>query len=383
MKVLGAWIIAYGIFSLALGLLGLQFRILFFMDMFGPNIAYVIKFAFIALGVWIWRHDNSPAVEKDVTEEESRRAWIPVLVAATVVVGIIVFITVSAVKNSRLERQLTQPPPTPAWAAQPVNLWPTFVLMQKAEFEHHTTMEAGCACLVRLPTGEIVALTAGHLLGRAGGVRPGFIRGGLGGLDKKKLATLDTEITSWNLFLPTDENESIKVAGIYGDAGNWDEDCDQVLLRLAPGKTNYPATPLDLRLTPVPMTERLRVVTYLRDKDDNVRQVIHDARRVPGATMFTCVLDKPAELDGFSGAPVLDKDGLLVGIVTGGSLMNMSISTGQVPAFSGHLAIELMPVIKAAVASKGVVALTAMKSVSKIPFATEDDARQKQVKDPI
>ena len=379
MKILGGWIIAYGILSLALGVVGLQFRLLFLLDEFGPHMAYVLKFAFIAFGIWVWRRDQSPAVERDVTEEESRRAWVPVIVAGTLIVGISAFIMISAVKNSRLESQLKQVPPAATWAKTPVNLWPTFVLLQKAKFEHHTDMEAGCACLVRLPTGEIAALTAGHLLGHDGGVSPGFVHGGLGGLDKHKLATLDTEIASWNLFRPNAEDESVKAVGLYGEAGQWDEHCDQVLLRLAPGKTDYPATPIDLRLTPVSMKEHLRVVTYTMDDDGNVLEVIHDAHRVPGAN-FTCVLESPAELNGFSGAPVLDNDGLLVGIVTGKTMMDMTISTGQVVAFSGHLVSELLPVLKPAVATKGMATLTPLKAVAKIPVKTDDDNRRGLVK---
>jgi hypothetical protein len=388
MKILGAWIIAYGLLALGFGAVGLQIRFLFVLDAFGPVMGYVLKFAFIALGVWIWRRDEMMPDDSVPTEEENHRAWVPVAVCVAGIVGIAGFITVKAVKNSRLEHQLQRPPPTATWAAKSTILWPTMVLMQEAKFAHHTPMEAGCASLVRLPTGEIVALTAGHLLGRAGGVSPGFIHDGIGGLDKKKLATLNSEISSWELFLPDDERdknvkrETIKVTGLYGDAGQWDEDCDQVLLALAPSQTNFPATPLDLRLTPITVKEQLHVVTYSWDFDGNVRQVIHNAHLIPG-TIFQCELEKPTELEGFSGAPVLDENGLLVGIVTGGTLRDLGNQTGYVHAFSGHLAKELMPVLKPAVESKGTPALPPIKAVFSLPVPPKNDAGPRQVNNSI
>ena len=63
MKILGGWIIAYGIIALAFGVVGLQVRLLWFLDAPGPGWAYVFKLAFIALGIWVWRRDRSPAVE--------------------------------------------------------------------------------------------------------------------------------------------------------------------------------------------------------------------------------------------------------------------------------------------------------------------------------
>jgi hypothetical protein len=381
MKGLGGSIIAYGILTLAFGAVGLHFPLLWFLDACGPAWAYVFKFAFIALGVWVWRRDRVFA-EGDPVDRESRRAWVPVMISLTLIFGIVGYIAVSEIRNVRLDHQLRQTPPTAAWVASPVTLWPTFVLLQKAHFAHHTDMEEGCACLVRLPTGEIAALTAGHLLGPDCGVKPGFVQSRFGELDKRKLATLDAEIASWKLFPPMLEEETVKVAGLYGNAKQWDEHCDEVLLRLMPGKAGYPVTPLDLRLTPVSLTEKLRVITCVRDRNGDVCQIVHDAHRVFAPT-FTCVLKTPAELAGCSGAPVVDKDGLLVGIVTGGTMMGMESPSGEVLAFSGHLATELLPVLKTEVARKGVMNLTPLKAVSKIPVTDGNDQRRAVVKDAI
>lgn len=373
MKILGGWIIAYGIIALAFGVGGLQIRLLWFLDAPGPGWAYVLKLAFIALGIWVWRRDRSPAVEEETTEEEQRRAWAPVGIALALIFGIIAFVTVSVVKDTRLEHRLEQMPPVASWASSPVNVWPTFVLMQKAQFVHHTAMEAGCcACLVRLPTGEIVALTAARFLGADGGVNPGFIRSRFGGLDEKKLATLDGEISSWSLFLPGDagdtSNEGIKVAGLYGKSWQWREPCGEVLLRLAQGNGNYPATPLDLRLAPVSLTERLRIIACARTRNGEVVQRIYEAHRVPGLA-FICELETPSESHGFDGALVLDKDGLLAGIISG-EVAGLNNSAQPTQVLSGHLASELLPVLKPAVVNQGAVVLTPLKPVFKLPVAS-------------
>jgi hypothetical protein len=208
-------------------------------------------------------------------------------------------------------------------------------------------MEAGCACLVRLPSGDIVALTAGHLLGRAGGVRPGFLYGGLGGLDQRRLATLKDEIISWDLYLPGQEEKAVEAVGLFGRADDFDTDCDQVLLQLSPRNTTYPVKPLDVRLGLVTLDEPLRLITYAADQEGNLRQVVYNARRVPGL-IFTCLLDKPVDLNGCSGSPVVDTNGLLVGIVTGGTMLDLDNRSDTGRGFSGHRVSELMPVLKTA-----------------------------------
>jgi hypothetical protein len=350
MKRLGAWMIVFGFISILIGFIGLRIRILCLLDAFGPVMAYVLKLGLVAAGIWVWRRGDVRSDELEPAEVEEH-AWIPVAVSVTVVLGIIAYITLSTVQESRLEQRVTHPVPPAAWVSTPTNDWPALVLLQRAEFEHHTPMEAGCACLVRLPSGDIVALTAGHLLGRAGGVRPGFLNGSFGGLNQRRLATLTDEITSWDLYLPEQEEKSVEVVGLFGRADDFDTDCDQVLLQLSPHNTTYPAKPLDVRLGLVPLDEPLRLITYAEDEDENLQQVVYNARRVPGL-IFTCLLDKPVDLNGCSGSPVVDTNGLLVGIATGGTLMDLDNRSDTMRGFTGHLVSELMPVLKAALSDK-------------------------------
>lgn len=351
MKILGAWMIAFGIFSIMISFVGLQFQVLWFLDEFGPVMGYLLKAGLIVAGIWVWRNaDRIPAVE-DEEPAENNRAWIPVVVSGTVIFGVVAYVAGSLLWSSWLDRQVNRAVPPAVWASTPVNQWPALVLLQKAEFKHHTSMEAGCACLIRLPTGDIVALTAGHLLGKDGGVSPGFTRGGFGGLDQQKLATLTDEITSWELYLPQHKDQTVEAVGLFGKPDEFDANCDQVLLRLSQHYLAYPVKPLDVRLKPVTFGEPLHVITCALDKDGKAQQVVLGARRLPGLG-FICGLEQPGELNGCSGAPVVDKDGLLVAIVTGGTLADLNNRASTVRTFSGHLVSELTPLMKTAVSRK-------------------------------
>jgi len=350
MKPIGACMISWGIFSIMISFVGLQFRVLWFMDEFGPVMAYVMKVGLILAGIWVWKHDKV-LTEEDVPDEGKKGAWIPVIASLVVIFGIVGYVAFSTISDSNMEHRLKHPVPPAAWAATPTNRWPALVLLQKAGFEHHTSLEAGCACLIRLPSSNVVALTAGHLLGRAGGVNPGFLQGGLGGLDQAKLATLTGEITLWDLFLPGQEAKGVEVVGLFGRASDFNTDCDQILLRLSPHDRAYPVKPLDVRLESVTFGEPLHVITYAANTNGELQQVVYGARRVPGM-MFTCLLEKPAVLDGCSGAPVVDKNGLLVAIVTGGTMMDINNPSGPVQAFTGHSVSELLPVFKADISGK-------------------------------
>ena len=349
-KQLGGWIATLGVLSILLSFFGLHFRLLWFLDELGPIVAYALKGAVVVLGVGLFAFgDRSPAVD-DGELAEGSGSWIKIALAATVVIGALLFITIRTIVDSQDKRALHRVAPAAAWASSPATNWPPIALLQRAEFKTHSLMEAGCASLIRLPAGEVVALTAGHLLGADGGVRPGFLQGGLGGLDLQKLATLDREIVSWKLFIPEREEQAVRVSGLFGKAKDFDEDCDQLLLRISARASNCPVQPLEIRLKPVAIGEPVHVICF-SFQDGDLRQTVLSAKRIPGL-LFSCELSEPTDLNGCSGAPVVDKDGLLVAIVTGGTLMDFGRSSSTVRAFSGHTISELLPVLKAALHQK-------------------------------
>src|SRR3954470_7083287 len=59
-----------------------------------------------------------------------------------------------------------------SWMADAPAKWPQFVLTNKATFSGHTALGGASAFLVRVPDGRVLAATAKHLIGEAGGVEP-------------------------------------------------------------------------------------------------------------------------------------------------------------------------------------------------------------------
>ncbi len=116
---------------------------------------------------------------------------------------------------------------------------------------------------------------------------------------------------------------------------------------------------------------------YNWENNGHAQQVAHKVRRVPGLG-FTCVMETPAELNGFSGAPIVDQNGLLVGILT----VDMN-SPGYARIFTGHLISELMPVLKEARAVKGMATLTPIRPANKTPVQTGNTSNLKLAGDTI
>jgi hypothetical protein len=232
------------------------------------------------------------------------------------------------------------PPPAP-WARTPLEDWPPLVLLQQAEFKEHTPLRAGCVSLIRLPSGQVVALTVAHLLGTPGGVEPGFLASRLC-LDRDKLATLDSQITRWKLFVPGHDEPTVNVLGLFGKPEQFGESCDELLLRVEPVTPTCPVKVLDIRLKPVSIAEPLRVVRYAVT-DEKAQQVTEEGRRIAGLG-FTCELERAADFRATTGAPVLDKDGLLVGVVSGKGPGSFE----EVRVLSVEPITELLPALRAA-----------------------------------
>ncbi len=121
-----------------------------------------------------------------------------------------------------------------------------------------------------------------------------------------------------------------------------------------------------MRALSVGADEALYVVTLEMDDEGEIRQAIHEAKRMPGP-VFTCSFERPVQLTGASGSPIVDKNGLLVGIVTGKTLMDLGNPGDFVRSCSAHSVMELMPVIKSAVAEKGVASPAQTKTVIRKP----------------
>lgn len=188
------------------------------------------------------------------------------------------------------------------WAKLPPAQWPQLVLTNNASFADHTPLRGASSFLIRMPDGEIMVGTAKHLIGRAGGVNPSV-----------PLPDLDRVLTKWEVFPRTKADQAIGAKGLAekssGASGH-----DWLLLRLADSKAKLPATPLTPRTTPARIGETVYLigVPYSdKQSSQNVYKGVVTAR--PRQHYFTYEFTPPVEIRGFSGAPIVDKDGLLLG----------------------------------------------------------------------
>jgi hypothetical protein len=202
-----------------------------------------------------------------------------------------------------LEKAATAEPAP--WAASAPAKWPQISVGNVAEFKKNTSLNAGNAFFLRTKSGTVVAGTARHLLGPAGGVTPTV-----------KLSDLDSAMTKWELPARTGSAKPAHIVGLHGSSQNYGVLDDWILLKVAPEDVaNLPAEPLSPRLTIVEAGETV----YLVGKGvTGTTQEIHPATVIEADEQsINAKLEKSIDLTGFSGSPVIDKNGNLVAVLTG------------------------------------------------------------------
>ena len=201
-----------------------------------------------------------------------------------------------------LEKAATPDPA--AWAAYPSKNWPQLSVANTAEFKGHTALNAGNAFFIRTRSGSILAATARHLLGPAGGVDPIV-----------KLTDLDTELKKWELTSRTVPPKTAHIRGLHGSPLTYGALDDLILLKVAPEDTaKLPSEPLAPRLSVVKKDETVYLVGA---GVGGSNQESHPAKvTIADGLIIDAKLEKPIDLTGFSGSPVVDSNGCLIGILT-------------------------------------------------------------------
>lgn len=189
------------------------------------------------------------------------------------------------------------------WAAKPSKEWPQIVLTNAAKFKGHTPLNGASGFIIRSESGEMLGATARHLLGVNGGVEP-----------ELTLAELDSSFESWVMHPRTKPEQRIRFLG-SATVENAPANNDWLLLRVdGPLKG---VTPLRIRMTPVKVGEKVHLigVSYAEPK---VAQKVYSGvvtARAHGSR-FRYDITPHVEIPGFSGAPIVDDAGLLVGVMT-------------------------------------------------------------------
>lgn len=223
--------------------------------------------------------------------------------------------------------------PEPAkWAATAPDKWPQISVANTAEFKGHTHLNAGNAFLIRTRSGKILAGTALHLLGSAGGVEPTV-----------KLSEFNSALKEWVLTTRTIPSKTARITGLHGSALNYGALKDWALFEVHPDDiANLPTEPLSPRLA---IVESGTTVYLVGAGVAGTKQEVHRATVTEADDWsLSAKLDKPIDLIGFSGSPVVDADGNLVGVLT--SSTARADKDGKLSSFVADSVMEVKKLLK-------------------------------------
>ena len=189
--------------------------------------------------------------------------------------------------------------------------FPDITLINRINFEDskYDQSRFSCGFLVKYRS-ETFALTAKHLLK--------IIK-----TDKMKMLTFENYIKNWILHPLGKEKEQVITDKLLNEnksesldkKDTYDE--DWLLFSI---KSNYSTVkPLELRTTPLLTGEKLYVIGWTRKIEaGNQRVYEFEYYKTIGNRLLLKDIIVPEQFGGLSGAPVVDKYGLVVGIVSGG-----------------------------------------------------------------
>jgi hypothetical protein len=200
-------------------------------------------------------------------------------------------------------RGLASEPAAEAWVTKRAAEWPQIVLTNETSFRGHTALHGASAFLLRLPKGEIVGATALHLLGENGGVSPIL-----------PPSRLDNVLEAWSLFPRTRPEVSVAVKGLGPMAVG--RDSDWLILRVDRTKLPDNVAPLRPRERPVAVGERVFLIGVSYAEPNVAQKVYSGTVTRRDGDRFRFDITPSVDITGFSGAPIVDRNGLLVGVTS-------------------------------------------------------------------
>ncbi len=189
----------------------------------------------------------------------------------------------------------------------PASAWPQMLLRNIGTFHGHSSMEGASSFLLEAPNGSHWIATSVHLLGSSGGVEPPL-----------KPGRLAAELDRWRACLPDQP-------GAYAEAVGGNDlvsiiTSDWLAMQLPADHPPLPVVPLKLRRTLLSANEEIYLVGLPYDDNTGVTQQVYRGHLIPSNQtkpgQFAFVADANVDFTGFRGAPVLDAEGLVVGVMT-------------------------------------------------------------------
>jgi hypothetical protein len=190
-----------------------------------------------------------------------------------------------------------------SWISKPKTEWPQIVLTNDAEFKGHSSLSGASSFLIRTSDDRVLAATAAHLLGSAGGVEPPV-----------PIDQLASRIQSWKMHPRTVPDALVEVTS-PGVKGLGRENLDWLILSIKE-QEQLPAHPLRLRKEPVAVGETVYLIGCPYSEQDCKQNVYTGVvtERAHGE-LFRYDLEPPVDIRGFSGAPIVDDKGYVVGVM--------------------------------------------------------------------
>lgn len=187
--------------------------------------------------------------------------------------------------------------------------FPAITLINNYEYFEgkHEFKQLGCAFLLKYKT-DTFAITAKHILA--------ILK-----TDSAKSLIIENFVKKWTMTPLNNENEVVVVDKLLNE--NKEENLkskkiyekDWLLFSIKENKTNV--IPLEFREKPLIKGEKLFVVGWTRHmKGGNQRVYEFEFYKTKGTHYLMKKLIIPEKMGGLSGAPVVDNDGKLVGIVS-------------------------------------------------------------------
>ncbi len=192
-----------------------------------------------------------------------------------------------------------------AWMAKHSSEWPLIILKNTATFADHRDLREGTSFLVREKEGRVLAVTSRHLL------NPNVAD-----------SQLEQAMLSWKMhpavirslesgvFAPTNvRSVSVeKVAAIRGEV---------LMLTVKEEGASLPAQPLEVREGPVQVGETVYLLgTPASGRTSGIQQVYPGKVIAREGTGFRVAPNRALNLEGFSGAPIIDANGKAIGVLT-------------------------------------------------------------------
>jgi hypothetical protein len=186
-------------------------------------------------------------------------------------------------------------------------------LVNKIEFNDPKFNQAKFSCAFLLTyKNDTFAITAKHLLK--------IIK-----TSKMKAVSLENEVKNWSFYPLNNPSETIVAdkllnenkAELLESKSTFDKDW----LVFSIKENNAKITPLQLRTSPLMLGEKLYVVGWTRTMEEGKQRVYEfEYHKTVGNRILLKEIIVPEKFGGLSGAPLVDEKGLVVGIVSNGTI---------------------------------------------------------------